>query len=191
MNRIRCFLALTLSVVVTRKIADEIERQRKTLRGGDGKDKVAWVKPANLHLTLRFLGSIDEALVDGIVLKLKKLAPRHPPFEARAHGLGAFPDLNRPKVLWVGVDGEAVGKLQREVEAAMVELGFGPGDVERPFHPHITVGRVRESEALPEWADQAEFGASTVNEIVVYESRTHSSGAEYVARARVALGTNG
>ena len=181
MNRIRCFIGVCLSLPVTRKIAEEVERQRKARAG----QKIAWVPPANLHVTLRFLGSIDEALVDGITLALKKLAARHPPFEAVARGLGAFPDGHHPRVLWVGVEGDALPKLQREVEAAMVELGFARE--ERAFHPHVTVGRVKEG-AVPEWGAPMEFGASTINEIVVYESRTHSSGAEYVARARVALG---
>jgi 2'-5' RNA ligase len=182
MNRIRAFLAANFSVAATRKIAEEVERRRKGLVG------VVWVPPANLHLTLRFLGSIDEALVDGISGKLKRLAARHPPFEARLRGLGAFPNGEQPNVLWVGVDGgEALAKLQREIEAAMVELGF-EGEA-RPFHPHVTVGRVKEPAAL-EWAGQAEFGASPLNEIVVYESRTLKSGVEYVARARVALGTS-
>src|SRR5437899_1268049 len=110
MNRLRVFLALTFSVATTRKIAEEIERQKKGVQA-----KVAWVPPANLHLTLRFLGSIDENLVDGIEVRLKKVAARHQPFEARARGLGSFPG-----VLWVGVDGgEALLKLQKDVEGAM------------------------------------------------------------------------
>jgi 2'-5' RNA ligase len=180
MNRIRCFLAATLSVAVTRKIAEEVERQRKGVSA-----RVSWVVPANLHVTLRFLGSIDENLVDGIAVRLKKVAARHPPFEARARGLGAFPNVQKANVLWVGVESEPLVKLQREVEVAMVELGFGKE--EKPFHPHVTVGRVKEG-SVGEWSSTAELGVSTVNEIVVYESRTHKSGAEYIARARVALG---
>jgi 2'-5' RNA ligase len=176
MNRIRCFLAVTFPVAVTRKIAEEIERQRKSVAAGV---RVAWVPPANLHVTLRFLGSIDEDLIDGIVVRLKKVAERNPPFEARAQGLGSF-----PHVLWVGVEGEGLAKLGREVEAAMVGLGFAPE--ERPFHPHITVGRVKEGSV--HWKEPMEFGAATLSEIVVYESRTHKAGAEYIARARVALG---
>ncbi len=175
MNRIRCFLAATFPVAVTRKIAEEIERQRKAVTA-----KVAWVPPANLHVTLRFLGSIDEDLVDGIVVRLKKVAVANPPFEARAKGLGSF-----PHVLWVGVEGDGMVKLQKDVEAAMVDLGFAKED--RPFHPHITVGRVKHG-TVGEWSAATEFGAATLNEIVVYESRTHRAGAEYIARARVPLG---
>ncbi len=177
MNRLRAFLAIHLSVAVTRKIAEEVDRLRKGVQA-----RVNWVPPANLHLTLRFLGSIDENLIDGIEVRLKKVAARHPPFEARARGLGQFGG----HVLWVGVDGgEALMKLQKDVEQAMVELGFARE--EKPFHPHITVGRVKEGH-VGEWKSETELGASQVGEIVVYESRTHKAGVEYVARARVALG---
>jgi RNA 2',3'-cyclic 3'-phosphodiesterase len=180
-TRIRAFLALTFSVAVTRKIAEEIERRRNSVPA-----KVAWVPPANLHLTLQFLGSIDENLIEGIVVGLKKIAARHAPFEARARGLGAFPDLQHPKVLWVGVEGDGLARLQKDVEGAMLELGF-PKE-ERAFHPHVTVGRVKETAALPDWNAAVECGASTIGEIVVYESRSIKTGVEYVARARVALG---
>src|SRR6516162_4021796 len=167
MNRIRCFLATTFPVALTRKIAEEIERQRKAVTA-----RVAWVPPANLHVTLRFLGSIDEDLVEGIVLRLKKVAARHAPFEAKATGLGSFTG-----VLWVGVESDGLVKLQKDVEAAMVELGFGPENRgERPFHPHITVGRVKQGSV--EWKAPLELGAATMGEVVVYESRTHQSGAE-------------
>ena len=176
MNRIRAFVAMTFPVAVTRKIADEIDRQRKAVSA-----RVAWVPPANLHVTLRFLGSIAEEMVDGaLVPRLKKVAARHQPFEARAKGFGSF-----PSVLWVGVESDGLVKLQREVETVAVELGFAKE--ERAFHPHITVGRVKDG-SVGEWSSAAEFGAATLNEIVVYESRTHKSGAEYIARARVALG---
>jgi 2'-5' RNA ligase len=176
MNRIRAFVAMTFPVAVTRKIADEIDRQRKTVTA-----KVAWVPPANLHVTMRFLGSIDENLIDGALApRLKKVAARHQPFEARAKGFGAFPN-----VLWVGVESDGLVKLQREVEVVAVELGLAKE--ERAFHPHITVGRVKDGQ-VGEWSSATEFGAATLNEMVVYESRTHKSGAEYIARARVALG---
>src|SRR5690349_14387731 len=93
-TRIRTFLAINLSVAVTRKVAEEVDRLRKGISA-----KVSWVSPANLHVTLRFLGSIDENLIDGIAVRLKKVAARNPPFEARARGLGDF----NGHVLWAGV----------------------------------------------------------------------------------------
>ena len=185
----RIFLALNFSVAATRKIAEEVERHKAAM--GDAGFRVAWVPAANLHLTLRFLGSIGEELVEGVAGACRRVAARHAPFEAKAVGLGAFPSAQKPSVLWVGVDAPpALAALQREVDAAMVELGFEKE--ERAYHPHVTVGRVKESPgrstAEELWKGDALLGASAFNEIVVYESKTRSAGAEYVARARVALG---
>lgn len=183
----RIFLALNFSVAVTRKIAEEVERRKAPF--SDGGFRIAWVPAANMHLTLKFLGSIGEELVEGVVGACRRVAARHLPFEARAVGLGAFPSLERPNVLWVGVDGPpALAALQRDVDAAMVELGFEKE--ERAFHPHVTVGRVKESRgsATDLWKGDVNAGGSTIGEIVVYESKTRSAGAEYVARARVTLG---
>jgi 2'-5' RNA ligase len=183
----RTFLALSFSVAVTRKIAEEVERLQAPM--GDAGFRVAWVPAANLHLTLRFLGSISEELVEGVTGACRRVAARHRPIEATAVGLGAFPTPQQPSVLWVGVDaGPALAALQREVEAAMVELGMEKE--ERAYHPHVTVGRVKESRgpATDLWKGEAPLGSSTLPEIIVYESRTRSAGAEYVARARVPLG---
>jgi 2'-5' RNA ligase len=183
----RIFLALNFSVAVTRKIAEEVERKKGPM--AEAGFKVAWVPAANLHLTLRFLGSIDEELVEGVVGACKKVAAQHGPIEARAVGLGAFPSLERPSVLWVGVDAPpALSALQEAVEAAMVELGFDKE--QRAYHPHVTVGRVKHGRgtAAELWTGTVDCGFCPLNEIVVYESRTRSAGAEYVARARVPLG---
>ena len=189
MTERRLFVAVPLDEPALRTVTDLVERIRADReRDAPGERDVRWVRMDGLHLTLRFLGSIEEELLAGIVGRLKKVAARHAPFEAQVRGLGAFPDGQHPRVLWAGVEGEAVVKLQRDVEAAVVELGFAPENVEKPFHPHITLGRVKESRPMPEWVSPLEFGGGLLEEIVVYESRTHSSGPEYVARARVALG---
>jgi 2'-5' RNA ligase len=183
----RIFLALNFSVAVTRKIADEVERRKAPLR--DAGFRVAWVPAANLHLTLKFLGTVGDELVEGIVGACRRAAARHLPLEARVAGLGAFPSLERPSVLWIGVEGPpSLAALQRDVEAAMVELGFDKE--ERAYHPHVTVGRVKESRgaATDLWKGDVNAGSSMLGEIVVYESKTRSAGAEYVARARVPLG---
>jgi 2'-5' RNA ligase len=183
----RIFLALNFSVAVTRKIAEEVERLKAPM--GDAGFRVAWVPAANLHLTLKFLGSIPEELVEGVTGACRRVAARHRPIEASAAGLGAFPSAAKPSVLWVGVEaGPALVALQRDVEAAMVELGFEKE--ERAFHPHVTVGRVKEARgpATDLWKSDAAMGSSALPEIIIYESRTRSAGAEYVARARVPLG---
>jgi 2'-5' RNA ligase len=183
----RIFLALSFSVAVTRKIAEEIERKKQALTGAGF--RVAWVPAANLHLTLRFVGSIGEELVEGIAGACRRVAARHAPMEARAVGLGAFPTLDRPSVLWVGVSAPpSLVALQADLEAAMVELGCEPET--RAYHPHVTAGRVKEGRgsAAELWKGEIDCGSSLLPEIIVYESKTRSAGAEYVARARIPLG---
>src|SRR4051794_20286531 len=130
----RTFLALSFSVAATRKIAEEVERLKAPMN--DAGFRVAWVPAANLHLTLKFLGSIPEELVEGVVGGCRRVAARHLPIDAKAVGLGAFPSAQKPNILWVGVDGPpSLLALQRDVEAAMVELGFEKE--ERAYHPHV------------------------------------------------------
>ena len=109
-------------------------------------------------------------------------------------GFGAFPSASDPRVLWVGIEtSEALAKLQRQLDGALVELGFLKD--ERSFHAHVTVGRVKErpegTAALPtSWsaAVEAPIASSRMTEIIVYESRSTKNGSEYVARGRAPLG---
>jgi 2'-5' RNA ligase len=184
----RIFLALNFSVAVTRKIAEEIERKKQALANAGF--RIGWVAPANLHLTMRFVGSVGEELVEGIAGACRGVAARHAPIEARAVGMGAFPGLERPSVLWVGVAAPpSLSALQADLEAAMVELGCAPEA--RAYHPHVTAGRVKEQgrgSAEELWKGEIDCGGSVLPEIIIYESKTRSAGAEYVARARIPLG---
>jgi 2'-5' RNA ligase len=184
--RIRAFLALCFSVGVTRRIAEEVARHKERVAAAGL--RVAWVPAANLHLTLQFLGSIPEESVEVVSAAVRRVATAHAPFEARARGLGAFPDARHPRVLWVGVDGgEPLQRLQRDVEGALEGLGF-PRET-RAFHPHVTVGRVKDGSPVDvEWGGDADLGASLMSEVVVYESKTLRNGSEYRARARVPIG---
>jgi 2'-5' RNA ligase len=180
--RIRTFVALNLSVGVVRRIAEEVEKARP----GAGSARVAWVPPANLHVTLFFCGSVEEELVVMMADRLKAKLADSKPFDVKAGGFGAFPSLERPSVLWVGVDGgEPLMKLQKAVEDVMVSLGLPKEN--RKFHPHVTVGRVKEG-VLARWESTADLGMSHPPDIVVYESKTTSKGSEYTARARIPLG---
>jgi 2'-5' RNA ligase len=110
----------------------------------------------------------------------------------RARGAGAFPDPQRPRVLWVGLEDPTAGLagVQRVVEERMTGLGFARED--RAFSPHLTLGRVKDGHAdvtaLLAAAQDRQFGTTVVREVVLYESRLRSQGAEYVALRRVPLG---
>jgi 2'-5' RNA ligase len=103
---------------------------------------VKWVKPENIHLTLKFLGEIDETLVEKICAILEDIARQNTPFNLSLSDLGAFPKLNYPRVIWIGVtNDQPVVKIAEEIEKEAVEIGL-PSE-SRPFSSHITVGRVR------------------------------------------------
>jgi 2'-5' RNA ligase len=132
----RCFVAILLDDDARTAVAGEVDRLRPLCRA------VAWVPAANLHVTLRFLGEQPDAAVDGLVEGLEETARLTPPFTLGLHGVGAFPGLERPRILWVGVAAGALElrALQARVQAALEARGFGREP--RPWHPHLTVGRV-------------------------------------------------
>jgi 2'-5' RNA ligase len=123
---------------------------------------VAWVAPGNLHLTLKFLGTVPETRIDAIVAALTQSGLDLRPFEAQIRGLGAFPSGTRPRVIWAGVTDGATEmvELARRVDAALAELGFARE--ERPFSPHVTLGRVRRPGRDPVLTEA--LGLATVRE---------------------------
>ena len=155
---------------------------------------VAWVAPANLHLTLKFLGAVPEARIDAIVAALTRSGLDLRPFEARIRGLGAFPSGTRPRVIWAGVtDGASeMVELARRVDAALAELGFARE--ERPFSPHVTLGRVRQPGRNPALSDALgsatarEFGQMRVPSASLMRSELGPRGARYTELATVRLG---
>ena len=106
---------------------------------------VRWVDPEGIHLTLKFLGDIEPALVEDVLRAMEQAASGTAPFQLHLDGLGVFPNLRRPRVLWAGVGGDmdALGALQEKVEAAMEGLAF-PRE-RRAFSPHLALGRVRDT----------------------------------------------
>jgi 2'-5' RNA ligase len=152
---------------------------------------LSWVRPENLHITLRFLGDLDDAGVqrvcDLVVREVGEgLAPR-----ARLGPIGAFPNLNRPRVVWVGFsEGEgAVSAVARAVNDALGRAGFG--EPEKPFRPHLTLARVREGarglEALQGAALPLSPPASLLDRICVMKSELHPAGARYTALTEARL----
>ena len=195
-TRIRAFIAINLPVAVVRRIADDVAALRGAAPAEAAASDVAWVPAANLHVTLKFLGMIRPESVEAIhgALSDALSTAGRAPFDLEARGMGAFPDVRDARVLWVGLrDQPLLVAVQQEVEKQLVALGFAAE--ERPFHPHITIGRARSGAASWEapFAARAErsFGVGRVTEVVVYESRTHGRGSEYRALARIQLGLGG
>jgi 2'-5' RNA ligase len=148
---------------------------------------VRWVTPANIHLTIKFLGDVSVGNLDLLTKMLQAEAGRHPAFEVRVGGLGAFPSNRRPRVVWVGVEAPAeLAALQRGVEAEMARLGYEPEP--RAFSPHLTLGRVirnaasddlrRLSEAL-ERNPVGALGSFRVAAVHLFRSDLQPGGAVY------------
>ena len=144
MALIRSFIAIELPDGLKKELT-ELEAALKKR----SPSVVKWVDPNSIHITLKFLGDVPEEKIDEILTALTESASGVIPFKLEVKNAGAFPDLNRAQVIWVGVTGELVKltKLQQQIESNMKLLDFLPE--KRAFSPHLTLGRVRDF-AIPE-----------------------------------------
>ena len=168
-DKVRAFVALRMSAGAERALAEFIDEMRR--EGGD----IRWTRAEKLHLTLRFLGAaVGSNLLPPMAEALGEIASTAAPFAIEARGTGAFPNLNRPRVVWAGLEGADLMALAAQIEEAAVRCGFAPE--KRPYSPHLTIGRVRgmrgwgRVRAALEAASSREFGRSIVEEIILYRS---------------------
>jgi RNA 2',3'-cyclic 3'-phosphodiesterase len=135
---VRTFIAIQLPDAVRMDILDLIGG----LRPFGGSD-VKWVRPENLHLTLKFLGDVEVKRIASVGDAIDMAASARSPFDLQLGGTGAFPNPRRPSVIWIGVrrGAEPLVSLAGAVETGLAELGYSPE--RRPFSAHLTVGRVR------------------------------------------------
>lgn len=182
----RLFVGVRVSVATANELAACAETLAR--RAGDARVDVRWVAPENYHVTLKFLGwTRDETLaalhdaLDGAVAGMAR-------FAFRTARLGAFPALDRASVVWAGTEGRGLGELAERVAAATEPLGFAREP--RAFHPHVTLGRLREIRALREVVlplSEQMFSDSRVDAISLFESETKSSGSVYRELRRIAF----
>jgi RNA 2',3'-cyclic 3'-phosphodiesterase len=183
-ERWRCFVAIGIAEPARTAVVEYLERLRSTVAG------VAWVKPDNLHLTLRFLGNVAATRVPGLTEQLRLTLAPHPGCELRVAGVGAFPSLARPQALWIGVGSPRLTALAAAVEAACERAGFG--SERRAFRPHVTLGRVRARHPAPDLTFLArdggrELGITPVGEVVLFRSVLQAQGARHSVLASVPL----
>jgi len=185
-DKIRAFVALRMSAEVEGAIATFVATVREVRSG------IRWVRPANLHLTLRFLGdAVDRNLLLPLDKTLDEIAAQTSPFMLVTHGIGAFPNLESPRTIWIGLVSEQLMRLAQQVEAAAVQTGFAPEG--RAYSPHLTIGRVRD---LRGWqrirralgqASEHDFGSSQIAEMILYRSTLGGEASQYQALARYPL----
>jgi 2'-5' RNA ligase len=150
MEKVRSFIAIELPAELRQGLA-QLQVRLKV-----DKPRVKWVDPNSIHLTLKFLGSVDPTMIGAIAQAMTESAQSISPFQLEVQpGLGAFPNLKRVQVVWVGLGGELekLGQLQGLLEDSLSRLGFAPET--RAFKPHLTLARLG-NEASPE--ERQRFG---------------------------------
>ncbi|MEW6599834.1 MAG: RNA 2',3'-cyclic phosphodiesterase [Nitrospirota bacterium] len=153
---------------------------------------VRWVRPDGIHLTLKFLGDIEDRLVERIVESLKGTCGKFRAFNCEVRGVGVFPGTRNPRVLWAGIsDHDTLALLQVDIDSAMSSLGFERES--RKFTAHLTLGRFRSSEGKAALLDRMEnykeqqLGLIDVNHISLMKSDLGPAGAKYTKIAEISL----
>ncbi len=147
MKTTRTFIAIQLPQAVKTELARVSQVLNRLVPPGT----VRWVKPEQLHLTLRFLGETAVSKLPALIDELDRLAGQYPPCDMQLSVLGCFPNLRKPRVIWVGLTHSPeptphpLFLLQTNLETAVIQLGWQP---EKPFHAHLTLGRVNEKARL-------------------------------------------
>jgi 2'-5' RNA ligase len=174
-------LRLFVAIDVPKEIKDRIEldvvdRLRASVEGA------RWTRPEGRHLTLKFLGEVADDRLPQIADAVRAASASHRRFDAAFDELGGFPNVRRPRVLWVGIGpgAEPMSDLARDIENALESLGFETED--RPFHPHFTLARFPRPYLIDELpAANVPPTAFTVDEVVLFRSQLHPKGARYSA----------
>ena len=152
---------------------------------------LSWVRPENLHITLRFLGDLDDAGVDRVcALVARDIGAEVAPW-ARLGPIGAFPNIARARVIWAGLaeGAESIASLAGSVNEALERDGLGASD--KPFRPHLTLARVREGarglEAIRDAAPPPPPPGALLDRVCVMKSELHPAGARYTALTEIRL----
>jgi 2'-5' RNA ligase len=182
MGSLRTFIAIEIPAEIKKAIL----QQSADLRRAVGRS-VRWVALENIHLTLKFLGEISPANVEMLTQTLIAEASQHTGFEIKVTTLGAFPNPRRPRIIWAGLDApETLSRLQHGMDAVTARLGYPSED--KPFSPHLTIGRVRDQVSSDEMqtlrtalesAKIGTLGTFTVKDVQLFKSDLQPGGSIY------------
>ena len=153
---------------------------------------IRMVKPDNIHITLRFLGDISSEQVEAITRAVEGAVEGVPPFEIRLKGVGVFPKMSNPRVVWIGLQNvEPLAKMVKDLEGPLNDLGFRPD--RKGFKPHVTVGRVKKRKgidrlkALVDAFSKVEFSQQVVTAVALKKSQLTPHGPIYSDLSRTDL----
>ncbi len=152
-----------------------LARARRLSVGG----RMWWSRPENVHLTLKFLGDVQEEVLDDLYTTLEEVCGRHAGFDAELAGFGAFPSARRAQILWAGISAGSGGlrSLATDLDATLAPLGFERE--KRPYTPHLTLGRARSKPASFEPSPEEYIGEFRVRYVELTESKLTPEGAIY------------
>lgn len=184
---LRCFIAIDIPKEIKENISEVINLLSKY--GAD----IKWVKPENLHITLKFLGKTQDLLISKIKEELSHVISLYSPFLVRIYGTGVFPEIKRPRIIWIGVENTNVlVSLKKDIEESMFMLGYQKED--KMFSPHLTIGRIRSQKdiqniiaVLNNFKDRF-FGNIMIESIKLMKSDLKPEGAEYTCLSDFMLG---
>ena len=183
----RAFFAIELDGAARAALTALIDRLRQS--GA----RASWVKPPALHLTLRFLGEVNEDDAQRAADVMAKEVQGTPPFTCHIRGTGAFPSVRRPSVVWAGVEPAESPLLDVQAASERAAQAIQLPPERKPFHPHITLARIREPRRaeplIPLLQREGSFdgGAITVQHVTLFSSRLTPQGAVYTAVREVAF----
>ena len=187
---VRAFVAIGLPIELARQIGLLKQLIQKNL----AERSIRWVRPELIHLTLRFLGNVPGEQIQSLTAALRVSCAGIAPFHLSIEKLGAFPSLAKPTVLWLGLNGDLERLRQLEQQVLRETQKFGDHSEERAFHPHLTLGRVRNrgrglrriSECL--WKTvMPSFEEWRIEEVLLVQSRLSSEGSKYSNLAAIPL----
>ena len=177
---IRSFLAFELPPDIKQEVTRiSLEVKKSGLEAG-------WVKPGNIHLTMVFLGDVNEKDIPAVISSIDNVTVKYESFDISLGGMGLFPDIRRPRVLWLGLDGEIerLGSLRDDLQIPLE--AFGIEQEKRLFKPHLTLGRFRRpvkdrnllGKVIDDFSDISGFNRK-LHELILFKSELKPGGSVY------------
>jgi len=187
-SKIRSFIAINLPEELKESLGEFQARLKKA------QADVKWVRPASLHITLRFLGYLSPEEVEKASKALEKVAQIFSPFTIQLEDYGTFPERGRPRVIWVGISQgkDQLAQISQQLEKELKKFNFPPAD--KPFAPHLTLGRIKTGKNLNKLIEYLDkegkriYGKFPAKSIILYKSELRPEGARYSVIKQVGLG---
>ncbi len=163
-EQIRCFVAIEIPETIQTLLTSAQEELRKFVRGA------SWVKRENIHLTLKFLGDVAPNQISAIKNSIEQVTDTRSPFSMELGGIGAFPNLSRPRIIWASVKtgADGVAAIAREIDLRLSRHGYERD--EKPFRPHLTLARLKSRTNLKPLVDVFQQYEPMVLVYVVFKS---------------------